>query len=83
MSAPILNRRDVVIGLGTLAARSLRGEAQVMQHRTLGRTGETVSCIGLGGAHIGKPKLSSQEAVRLIRQAVDKGITFLDNSWDL
>jgi aryl-alcohol dehydrogenase-like predicted oxidoreductase len=53
-----------------------------MQHRTLGRTGETVSCIGLGGAHIGKPKLSSQEAVHIIRQAVDKGITFLDNSWD-
>jgi len=53
-----------------------------MQHRTLGRTGEKVSCIGLGGAHIGKPKLSSQEAIRIIRQAVDRGITFLDNSWD-
>ena len=53
-----------------------------MQQRTLGRTGEKVSCIGLGGAHIGKPKLSSSEAVRLIRQAVDRGITFLDNSWD-
>jgi aryl-alcohol dehydrogenase-like predicted oxidoreductase len=41
-----------------------------------------VSCIGLGGAHIGKAKLSSSEAVRIIRQAVDRGITFLDNSWD-
>src|SRR5579872_7148564 len=82
MTARNLNRRDVVIGLGALAAESLRGQSHLMQHRTLGRTGEKVSCIGLGGAHIGKPKLSSQEAIRIIRQAVDRGITFLDNSWD-
>jgi predicted aldo/keto reductase-like oxidoreductase len=48
----------------------------------LGRTGEKVSCIGMGGSHIGQPKLSSEEAVRLIRQALDQGLNFLDNSWD-
>lgn len=36
----------------------------------------------MGGFHPGKPKLSDGEAVRLIRQAVDRGIHFLDNSWD-
>ena len=57
----------------------LRGE---MLYRQLGRTGERVSAIGLGGSHIGKPALSPSESTRLIHQAVDRGITFLDNSWD-
>lgn len=50
--------------------------------RALGRTGEHVSSIGLGGYHIGQSKLSDDAAVQLIRQAVDRGITFLDNCWD-
>jgi predicted aldo/keto reductase-like oxidoreductase len=53
-----------------------------MQYRTLGRTGEKVSCLGLGGFHIGQPKLSEEESVGLIRQALDHGLNFLDNSWD-
>ncbi len=53
-----------------------------MLYRTLGRTGEQVSAIGLGGFHIAQHGLSQQESVRLIRSAVDRGITFLDNSWD-
>ena len=42
-----------------------------MMYRTLGRTGERVSAIGLGGYHIGKPSLSEQDSIQLIRQAVD------------
>lgn len=53
-----------------------------MLYRTLGSTGERVSVIGLGGFHIGKPGLSEEEAIRLIRSAIDSGITFMDNSWD-
>ncbi len=53
-----------------------------MLYRTLGRTGERVSAIGLGGWHIGFGKLSDVESVALIRSAIDRGITFLDNSWD-
>jgi aryl-alcohol dehydrogenase-like predicted oxidoreductase len=54
-----------------------------MTYRTLGRTGERVSCIGLGGAHVGKPeKLSEDETIRIIRAALDRGLNFLDNSWD-
>jgi predicted aldo/keto reductase-like oxidoreductase len=53
-----------------------------MLYRTLGRTGERVSAIGLGGFHIGQPKLSDDESIRLIRSAIDGGITFMDNSWD-
>jgi predicted aldo/keto reductase-like oxidoreductase len=53
-----------------------------MIYRTLGRTGERVSAIGLGGFHIGQPKLSDEESIRLIRSAIDGGINFMDNSWD-
>jgi aryl-alcohol dehydrogenase-like predicted oxidoreductase len=55
---------------------------QGMLYRTLGRTGESVSAIGLGGFHLGHPKLSEEESIRLIRAAIDGGITFMDNSWD-
>jgi aryl-alcohol dehydrogenase-like predicted oxidoreductase len=52
-----------------------------MLYRTLGRTEEQVSVIGLGGHHIGRPK-DEQEGIRLIRSAIDRGINFMDNSWD-
>ncbi len=53
-----------------------------MLYRTLGKTGERVSAIGLGGSHIAKPIISEGESIRLIRTAIDRGITFMDNSWD-
>jgi predicted aldo/keto reductase-like oxidoreductase len=56
--------------------------ADGMIYRTLGRTGQKVSAIGLGGYHIGKAPLSEGDAIQLIRQAIDRGITFLDNCWD-
>jgi aryl-alcohol dehydrogenase-like predicted oxidoreductase len=53
-----------------------------MLYRTLGRTGERVSAIGLGGWHIGFPHQNDADSMALIRTAIDRGITFLDNSWD-
>ncbi len=52
-----------------------------MPTRILGKTGERVSRIGLGGAHIGKQS-SEEESLRIIRSAIDRGVTFLDNAWD-
>ncbi|HZZ16138.1 MAG TPA: aldo/keto reductase [Candidatus Sulfotelmatobacter sp.] len=49
--------------------------------RTLGRTGEKVSLVGLGGYHIGMQS-DEQESIRIIRTALDGGINFLDNCWD-
>lgn len=48
--------------------------------RPLGKTGEKVSIIGLGGYHIGT--LPEKEAVEVMHEAIDQGITFFDNSWD-
>jgi aryl-alcohol dehydrogenase-like predicted oxidoreductase len=50
--------------------------------RRLGRTGEAVTVVGLGGWHLARPGLSEQESVRIVRAAIDGGITFLDNCWD-
>jgi predicted aldo/keto reductase-like oxidoreductase len=53
-----------------------------MIYRPLGRTGERVSAIGLGGYHIGKAELQEEESIQLMRTAIDRGITFMDNCWD-
>lgn len=48
--------------------------------RPLGKTGVSVSILGLGGHHIGRIK-DDQESIRLTRKAIDMGVTFLDNAW--
>jgi aryl-alcohol dehydrogenase-like predicted oxidoreductase len=59
-------------------AETVRGG---MRYRALGHTGERVSAIGLGGHHIGRQK-DENESIQIIRSAIDRGINFLDNSWD-
>ena len=86
-----MERRDFIGGLAalSLAARNSGNAASGqttshgdMPYRTLGRTGEKVSCIGLGGYHLGQSGLPEAEAIRLFHAAVDRGINFSDNSWD-
>src|SRR5437868_1585925 len=50
-------------------------------YRTLGRTNEKVSIVGLGGYHIGSQS-DERESIQIIRTALDDGINFLDNCWD-
>ncbi len=52
-----------------------------MIYRTLGRSREKVSLIGLGGYHIGVQQ-TEQESINIVRSAIDNGITFMDNCWD-
>jgi len=49
--------------------------------KPLGRTGERVSILGLGGYHLGTVA-SVTEAIRLVHEAVDAGVTFFDNAWE-
>jgi predicted aldo/keto reductase-like oxidoreductase len=63
-------------------ARPWAGETiSGMPYRALGRTGEKVSALGLGGFHIGVPR-QEQAGIRIIRSAIDQGINFMDNCWD-
>ncbi len=80
------SRRDLI---NTIAAASLAAAVPAaaqetrsgdMIYRTLGRTGVKVSAIGLGGYHIGNP--SEAEGIKIIRTAIDRGMTFMDNCWD-
>src|SRR5438128_9967892 len=70
----------IAAGMGAhgWAAEAKSGE---MIYRALGRTGEKVSAIGLGGFHIGVPQ-DEQAGIRIIRSAIDRGIHFMDNCWD-
>jgi aryl-alcohol dehydrogenase-like predicted oxidoreductase len=83
-----------VAGVAAAATSSMQADAQTaaggsrtlatsgeMQYRPLGTTGEKVSAIGLGGYHIGIQS-DPAESVKLIRTAIDRGINFMDNSWD-
>ncbi len=77
-----MNRRDA---LGVLAlagaAAAQTANSGGMIYRNFGRTKEKISAIGLGGYHIGNPK-DPAEATRIVRSAIDRGITFMDNCWD-
>ena len=55
--------------------------AEEIPTRPLGRTGVAVSILGLGGYHLGKVKTQA-EASRIVHQAVDAGMTFMDNAWE-
>ena len=71
-----------ILGSFAIAARGAENSGKEgIPYRTLGRSGEKVSIIGLGGAHIGRG-MSETDAIQLIRSAIDRGVNFMDNSWD-
>jgi predicted aldo/keto reductase-like oxidoreductase len=49
--------------------------------RALGKTGVKVSALCFGGAHLGRFE-NDVEAIRILHEAIDAGITFLDNAWE-
>ncbi len=55
-------------------------DATMIPRRPLGKTGEQVSIMALGGAHLGKPAAS--EATRIVHAAIDAGLDFMDNAWE-
>ena len=81
-----MNRRNFL--KSTLAALTilpvLRSAASCrdVPRRTLGRTGEKVSIVGIGGYHLGGPNVTEAESIRIVRTGIDGGINFLDNCWD-
>jgi aryl-alcohol dehydrogenase-like predicted oxidoreductase len=77
-----MRRREFLNSLaGLTVAAALQGETRDgVIYRNLGSTKERVSAIGLGGYHIGVPR--EDEGIRIIRTALDRGLNFLDNSWD-
>src|ERR1700756_990231 len=65
----------------TSLSKKFSQAAEAIPIRTLGRSGEKVSIVGLGGYHVGMQS-DEEESIRIIRTALDNGINFLDNCWD-
>jgi len=49
--------------------------------RQFGKHSDTISALGLGGYHVGVVGTEA-EATKLIHEAIDAGVTFLDNAWE-
>jgi aryl-alcohol dehydrogenase-like predicted oxidoreductase len=81
MQQPRREFLELVLGAASAAVLQSQTRSGDMIYRTLGKTGEQVSAIGLGGSHIGRPR-EEQEAIKIIRSAIDRGMTFMDNCWD-
>jgi len=91
-----LNRRQLLKALGLLgslvALDGSRGLAAALEParasatgdiptRMLGKTGVRVSALCFGGAHWGRID-DEAEAIRILQEAIDAGVTFLDNAWE-
>lgn len=91
-----LNRRQLLKALGLLgsmvALDGTRGLAAALEparssatgdipKRMLGKTGVQVSALCFGGAHWGRIE-DDAEAIRILQEAIDAGVTFLDNAWE-
>ena len=75
-------KRVGAAGVVSSVTKQLAGAAQSsIPYRPLGRTGEKVSMVGIGGYHLGTQH-DDQESIRIIRTALDNGVNFLDNCWD-
>ena len=66
---------------GSAGAAAREGELSGLPMRPLGKTGVNVSCLALGGWHIGSVK-DEKQAVKIMHTAIDEGLTFFDNAWD-
>lgn len=52
----------------------------IVPRRPFGKTGEEVSLLCVGGAHIGN--CNEETGIRIIHESIDSGATFLDNAWE-
>ena len=83
------NRRTFVKSISSLAAGAtllpVSSYASIkpltIPKRTLGKTGEKVSILTMGGFHVGHPDVPEEEGVRIIRRAIDGGVNMMDNAW--
>jgi aryl-alcohol dehydrogenase-like predicted oxidoreductase len=92
---PEPNRREFLQQAGALGAGTALAQAPTapqplvltntgpdrIPRKPLGRTGEHVSVIGMGGYSLGAAP-SLDEAIRMAHEAIDAGVNFFDNAWD-
>ncbi len=83
------NRRTFVKSVSSLAAGAallpITSYANLkpvaIPKRTLGKTGEKVSLLTMGGFHVGAKHVPEEEGIRIIRKSIDGGLNMMDNAW--
>lgn len=66
----------------SLAEKAGAFAPSAIPYRTLGKTGQKVSLVGIGGHHIARGYVPQEVGIRIVRTALDSGVNFLDNCWD-
>ena len=69
------------LGASIIPLTSGKPKKVLLPKRKLGRTGEEVTILGLGGFHIGAGFVPDEVAIQMIRTAIDRGVNFMDNAW--
>ena len=74
----------VALGLAEEILGAQQDNGKGLPTRPLGKTGEQVSILCLGGWHIGQcgKDDGEPEAIKMMHEAIDGGMTFFDNAWD-
>ncbi|MEE3193937.1 MAG: aldo/keto reductase [Candidatus Poribacteria bacterium] len=73
--------RNVTKERGTMA-QDLERNGAGLPIRELGKTGLKVSIVGFGGGHYIRSDINEQTSVRLVQNAIDEGMTFMDTAWE-
>lgn len=55
-------------------------QSQPLPLRRLGRTELEVTCLGMGGAGVGRGDVTDDEAIEAVHRAIDLGINYLDTA---
>ena len=76
----VRNVTGLALGAGLLPWSCRSGRSSPYPSRVLGRTGEKVSILTLGGYHVAKESIADEMCIQIIRTAIDKGVSFLDNA---
>ncbi len=77
----IRNISGLTLGASLLPLGCKPGLSSLNHTRVLGRTGEKVTILGIGGYHAAEEHVTDEQSIDIIRTAIDKGVNFMDNAW--
>lgn len=77
----VRNISSVALGASILPLTSAKSKTLSLPKRVLGRTGEKVTILGIGGFHVAADFVTDEVAIQIIRTSIDRGVNFMDNAW--
>ena len=77
----VKNISGLALGASLMPWSCKPGKSSKIQTRVLGRTGEKVTLLGIGGYHMAEDHVTDEQGIEIVRTAIDRGINFMDNAW--